>query len=288
MNIVQISNLFNQVCLGINAQTAGRVGFYHYGWYSDINANISNNWTGDNALGRLYPAVQFMYPTATIEVKEKSVKGSLRCRLVVSRPQYYENDGSYINQSIIEAQAELEALAINIISEFNRLGRIPTNGMATGIQNPITIDYLSDAHNENLVLVDVAFNLWYVWECPTDVVDIPALPAPFNTLPPAVTDLEKEQYLAPFNTIQPFIDVIGGGGSFVGSILTVIDNGTWMGTLPIAYTYQWQRNGIAIAGETANTYLIVVADLGQIINCLVTATNIVGTGNAISTGVIPI
>lgn len=192
MNIVQISNLFNQVCLGINAQTAGRVGFYHYGWYSDINANISNNWTGDNAIGRLYPAVQFMYPTASIEVKEKSVKGSLRCRLVVSRPQYYENDGSYINQSIIEAQAELEALAINIISEFNRLGRIPTNGMSTGIQNPITIDYLSDAHNENLVLVDVGFNLWYVWECPTDVVDIPALAAPFNDLPPAVTDLEKE------------------------------------------------------------------------------------------------
>ena len=192
MNIVQISNLFNQVCLGINAQTAGRVGFYHYGWYSDINANISNNWTGDNSIGRLYPAVQFMYPTATIEVKEKSVKGSLRCRLVVSRPQYYENDGSYINQSIIEAQAELEALAINIISEFNRLGRIPTNGMSTGIQNPITIDYLSDAHNENLVLVDVGFNLWYVWECPTDVVDIPNLPAPFDTLPPAVTDLEKE------------------------------------------------------------------------------------------------
>jgi hypothetical protein len=288
MNIVQISNLFNQVCLGINAQTAGRVGFYHYGWYSDINANISNNWTGDNALGRLYPAVQFMYPTATIEVKEKSVKGSLRCRLVVSRPQYYENDGNYINQSIIEAQAELEALAINIISEFNRLGRIPTNGMSTGIQNPITIDYLSDAHNENLVLVDVAFNLWYVWECPTDVVDIAALPAPFNALPPAVSDLEKEQYLAPFNTVQPSIDTVQPCNGFVGCILTVIDNGTWMGTLPITYTYQWQRNGIAIGGETANTYLIVVADLGQTINCLVTATNIAGFSSAISTGIIPI
>ena len=192
MNIVQISNLFNQVCLGINAQSAGRVGFYHYGWYSDINANISNNWTGDNSIGRLYPAVQFMYPTATIEVKEKSVKGSLRCRLVVSRPQYYENDGSYKNQSIIEAQAELEALAINIISEYNRVGRMPVNGMSTGIQNPITIDYLSDAHNENLVLVDVGFNLYYIWDCPMNVIDISALPAPFNALPPVGTDLEKQ------------------------------------------------------------------------------------------------
>jgi len=284
MNIVQISNLFNQVCLGINAQTAGRVGFYHYGWYSDINANISNNWTGDNALGRLYPAVQFMYPTATIEVKEKSVKGSLRCRLVVSRPQYYENDGSYINQSIIEAQAELEALAINIISEFNRLGRIPTNGMSTGIQNPITIDYLSDAHNENLVLVDVAFNLWYVWECPTDVVDIPSLPAPYNSLPPAVTDLEKEQYIPntpPINTKAPIIQ----GAGLVNTKTDVIDNGTWAGTMPITFTYQWKRNGIDIVGETNTQYLTVLADLGTIITCLVTATNIAGAASQISNGI---
>jgi hypothetical protein len=282
MNIVQISNLFNQVCLGINAQSAGRIGFYHYGWYSDINANISNNWTGDNALGRLYPAVQFMYPTASIEVKEKSVKGNLRCRLVISRPQYYENDGSYINQSIIEAQAELEALAINIISEFNRVGRIPANGMSTGIQNPITIDYLSDAHNENLVLVDVAFNLWYVWECPTDVVDIPNLPAPFNGLPPIFTDLEKEQIPPISNLTAPKID----GKDLVNSKIGVIDNGTWAGVLPITFTYQWQRDSIDIIGETNNQYTTVLADLGTIINCLVTATNISGSASKISNGIL--
>jgi hypothetical protein len=282
MNIVQISNLFNQVCLGINAQTAGRIGFYHYGWYSDINANISNNWTGDNSLGRLYPAVQFMYPTATIEVKEKSVKGVLRCRLVVSRPQYYENDGSYKNQTIIEAQAQLEAIAINIISEFNRLGRLPINGMATGIQNPITIDYLSDAHNENLVLVDVAFNLWYVWECPTDVVDITSLPTPFNTLPPVLADLEKDKPIIPAYTIPPVI----AGKNIVGGLLKVIDDGTWAGTSPFVFSYQWQRNGIDIVGETASTYICVLADLGQTITCVVTATNIVGSASAPSNSII--
>jgi hypothetical protein len=282
MNIVQISNLFNVVCIGINAQTAGRVGFYHYGWYSDINANISNNWTGDNSLGRLYPAVQLMYPTASIEVKEKSVKGSLRCRMVVSRPQYYENDGSYINQSIIEAQAELEALAINIISEFNRLGRIPTNGMSTGILNPITIDYLSDAHNENLVLVDVGFNLWYVWECPTDVVDIAGLPAPFNILPPLGVDLEKEQPSAPANIQPPIID----GKALVGALLKVIDSGIWIGTMPITFTYQWKRNGTNIIGETNSIYTTVLADLGQTITCEVTATNIVGSVSQISNSIL--
>ena len=282
MNIVQISNLFNQVCIGINQQTAGRVGFYHYGWYSDINANIANNWTGDNSLGRLYPAVQLMYPTASIEVKEKSVKGSLRCRMVVSRPQYYENDGSYINQSIIEAQAELEALAINIISEFNRLGRIPTNGMSTGIQNPISIDYLSDAHNENLVLVDVGFNLWYVWECPTDVVDIAGLPSPYNNLPPITIDLEREQPSAPVNTSPPIIV----GKNLVAALIDIDDDGTWTGTLPITFTYQWKRNGTNIIGETNSNYTTVLADLGQTITCEVTATNILGSASQISNSIL--
>jgi hypothetical protein len=281
MNIVQISNLFNVVCIGINQQTAGRVGFYHYGWYSDINANISNNWTGDNSLGRLYPAVQLMYPTASIEVKEKSVKGSLRCRMVVSRPQYYENDGSYINQSIIEAQAELEALAINIISEFNRLGRIPTNGMSTGIQNPISIDYLSDAHNENLVLVDVGFNLWYVWECPTDVVDIAALPAPYSDLPPLTIDYENTIFLAPFNTTPPTI----GGSNIVGTLLKVTDEGVWSGSMPIIYSYQWKRNGNNIAGETTSEYITQLIDSGETITCEVIANNIAGSGSAISNSI---
>jgi hypothetical protein len=281
MNIVQISNLFNVVCIGINQQTAGRIGFYHYGWYSDINANISNNWTGDNALGRLYPAVQFMYPTATIEVKEKSVKGNLRCRLVISRPQYYENDGSYINQSIIEAQAEMEALAINIISEFNRIARLPVNGMSAGIQNPITIDYLSDAHNENLVLVDVAFNLWYVWDCPTDTVNIAGLPAPYDDMPPLTIDYENAQFLAPVNVDAPRID----GGNTKGDTLTV-DERTWTGTLPILYSYQWKKDGIDIAGEINLTYTILVGDLGGTITCEVTATNIVGFSSAISNSII--
>lgn len=98
------------------------------------------------------------------------------------------------------------------------------------------------------------------------------------------TDSYKPQPIAPFNTAEPLID----GYSSEGSILTVVFNGTWTGTIPMTFTYQWQRNGIAIVGETAISYTIVNADLGQIINCLVTATNIAGLGSAISSGLIPI
>jgi hypothetical protein len=192
MNILQVVNLFNQICLGINASSPDRIGFFHYGWYSDINANIQNNWTGANEIGRKYPAVQLMYPISTVEIKEKSVKGSVKCRMIVSKQQYYGNDSQYVNETILEAQSDLEALAVTILSEYNRISRLPQYHMQTGIQNPITIDYLSDAHNENLVLLDIQFSIWYVWECPTISSDILSLAAPFNLLPPATTDLEKE------------------------------------------------------------------------------------------------
>jgi hypothetical protein len=275
MNIVNISNLFNQICLGINVAAPNTIGFYHYGWYSDINANVSNNWTGNNDLGRLYPAVQLMYPTATIDIKEKSVKGSIDCRMVVSAPQYYENNAQYKDESIIETQAKLEALAINILSEYNRIART----MQTGIQNPITIDYLSDAHNENLVLLDIKFRIWYVWDCPTITADIAGLPAPFDTLPPIDTDLEKQQLnigIPPTNIVNPKI----AGAGLVNTKTDVIDNGTWAGDLPITFTYQWQRNSIDIVGETGTQYTTVLADLGLGIACLVTATNIAGSAIA--------
>jgi len=283
MNIVQISNLFNQVCIGINQQTPNRIGFYHYGWYSDINANITNNWTGNNDIGRIYPAVQLMYPTANIDIKEKSVKGTLQCRMVVSKQQYYDNQNKYVNQSIVEAQADLEALAINILSEYNRVARLPANHMQTGVQNPIRIDYLSDAHNENLVLLDIQFTIWYVWECPIDTVDIAALPSPYNSLPPVATDLEKEQQLVfPLNITPPVIF----GSDTVGSILDVIDNGTWLGNPAVSYTYQWKINNNDILGEINNQYTTQLTDLGKKITCEVTATNTLGAASQSSNSIL--
>jgi surface protein len=84
----------------------------------------------------------------------------------------------------------------------------------------------------------------------------------------------------PSNTIAPVIS----GGNTVGSILTTT-NGTWSGTLPITYTYQWLRNGSNISGATSSTYTLVVADRNANISCQVTATNSVGSANATSNSI---
>jgi hypothetical protein len=85
----------------------------------------------------------------------------------------------------------------------------------------------------------------------------------------------------PVNTSPPVIS----GNAIVNAKIDVIDNGTWSGVLPITYTYQWQRNGIDIIGETNIQYTTVLADSGQIITCVVTATNIVGSTSASSNSI---
>ena len=55
--------------------------------------------------------------------------------------------------------------------------------------------------------------------------------------------------------------------------------GTWTGTPPFTYTYQWRRCNTAgascanIAGATSSTYTLVPADVGSTIRVVVTATN---------------
>jgi hypothetical protein len=88
---------------------------------------------------------------------------------------------------------------------------------------------------------------------------------------------------APVNTVAPVIS----GSAVVGATLTVDDNGTWTGSTPITYTYQW-NNGSDIGGATSSTYVVLVGDLGTNIICKVTATNSIGNATASSNSIGPI
>jgi hypothetical protein len=81
----------------------------------------------------------------------------------------------------------------------------------------------------------------------------------------------------PSNIVAPVVS----GTNTVGSILTTT-NGSWSGSLPITYTYQWLRNGSNIGGATSSTYNLVTADTSNEVSCRVTATNSVGSANATS------
>jgi len=91
------------------------------------------------------------------------------------------------------------------------------------------------------------------------------------------TDIVGENAIIPLNTIAPVVS----GTNTVGSLLTTT-NGSWSGSLPITYTYQWLRNGLNISGATSSTYTLVTADTSNVVSCRVTATNSVGSANATS------
>jgi hypothetical protein len=85
----------------------------------------------------------------------------------------------------------------------------------------------------------------------------------------------------PVNIVTPNVT----GSSIIGQTLTTTD-GTWTGTNPITYSYQWKNNGVDILGETNSTYVTVFGDYGDSITCEVTGTNVAGSSSAISNSIV--
>jgi hypothetical protein len=77
----------------------------------------------------------------------------------------------------------------------------------------------------------------------------------------------------PASKVAPVVS----GTPAVGQTLSC-SNGSWTGIGTLTYAYQWLRNGVAIAGVSANTYTVQTADQGTGLACVVTATNEIETG----------
>ena len=86
--------------------------------------------------------------------------------------------------------------------------------------------------------------------------------------------------VAPVNTSPPTVS----GLAQQGQTLTA-DPGSWSGTAPISYTYQWQRCSPGcsnISGATNSTYLVAAADVGATLRVAVTGSNSSGSSQASS------
>jgi 5-hydroxyisourate hydrolase-like protein (transthyretin family) len=80
---------------------------------------------------------------------------------------------------------------------------------------------------------------------------------------------------APNNTSAP----VASGTPAVGQTLSC-SNGSWSGISTIGYSYKWLRDGSAIEGATASSYVVQPADQGHGLSCEVTATNSKGHSSA--------
>ena len=98
----------------------------------------------------------------------------------------------------------------------------------------------------------------------------------------AVLSLDQEPQL-PANSALPGISGTAQDGQTLSG-----STGTWGGTGPITYAYQWRRCDAAgascanIGGATSSNYSLVPADIGSTIRLVVTATNSEGSASATS------
>jgi glucose/arabinose dehydrogenase/PKD repeat protein len=102
------------------------------------------------------------------------------------------------------------------------------------------------------------------------------------TLPEAQLIVTYTTAQAPANTAAPTVT----GTPTVGQTLTA-STGTWTGTAPISYAYQWQRCDAAavcsnISGATSSSYALQAADKGFRMRAQVTASNGGGSSSAVS------
>ena len=87
---------------------------------------------------------------------------------------------------------------------------------------------------------------------------------------------------SPVNIALPKVS----GTPLVGQTLTA-EEGTWVGTPPISYAYQWYACSLLsgcepIAGETEQTHAVGLGEFGDSFEVEVTATNAQGSASAIS------
>jgi hypothetical protein len=87
--------------------------------------------------------------------------------------------------------------------------------------------------------------------------------------------------IAPVNTALPAIS----GLLEIGKVLSV-SNGSWSGTTPMSFKYQWQLCLLGtctnIGGATGATLTLLGLDVGNTIDAIVTASNVTGSSSATS------
>jgi hypothetical protein len=77
--------------------------------------------------------------------------------------------------------------------------------------------------------------------------------------------------MRPQQVVSPQIS----GSAALGATLTC-NRGIWKGAPPPTFSYQWVRDGVAIASATASTYIVEPADQGHLLSCDVVAANTEG------------
>jgi trimeric autotransporter adhesin len=157
-------------------------------------------------------------------------------------------------------------------------------GGATAINGTVTRD--------GLAAVDATTGAATAWDPLADSAAFALLVAPdgtvyaggeFNSFDTVAQSGFASFSEPPANTAVPQIT----GAPAVGQTLAC-STGTWSGSTPQRYAYQWLRDGVAIAGASGSAYILAATDAGQLFSCTVTASNLGATQASATSAAIPV
>ena len=178
--ITEISNIFN-----LMVQADSRLKFYHFGWRSDINKNIDNNFDKGVKTGRLFPALHFDVPDffqPSEELNYLGFKEDIAVNLYFDDLQNYDNSGEIKTDNLIEQWADLKQITDDFISNLSEVLQYYKAGF---IRTVPRFEPKSNLFNDRLITFEVSFTIAHFSECTEEVHKInpaalPVLDCNFN------------------------------------------------------------------------------------------------------------
>ena len=188
------------------------------------------------------------------------------------------------------SSVQLNPKTVNLTFASNPSGLSLAVNTATGV-TPFVVTVIQKSSNsvsaptpQTLGSTTNTFSSWSDGGANSHNIVAPASAATYTA-----TYTSQPLTLPPANTSLPTIS----GGVRLGAILTT-SKGSWTGTAPITYAYQWLtcdsagNNCTPISGATLTTYGVRSTDRGHRLRSRVTATNVGGSVSAASAATIVI
>lgn len=194
LTVTQLSNYLNMIVQQHAAQTFSypSLQYYIYGTLPEGQASArQNNSNPKGSKGRQYPFLLCSYIDASLNAVAQGPKIGYDFDLYLHDLQFYGTNGTNNQRSIIEIQRDLIAIALDIVSALNEIGR--SNGFQVsqaGFGTYTNTELASNANVEKVCILKIPMRIDATLNCSEFVFDANALPVSLP-YPAETNDYEK-------------------------------------------------------------------------------------------------
>lgn len=151
MTLVQLSNIFNRV-----TQELGDFKLYHFGYVTDINTTIENNFV-DLECQDKYPAIMFEPPSSSYAIKNNYQTRTVNLWFL-DRQQDTVQDGTTC-QTLLEKMSNLEFLALNFLKTLASTKVMDDGALRFSVDTTANLNLDAYTLNDRLVACSVTVDI---------------------------------------------------------------------------------------------------------------------------------